>query len=341
MQRYHRQTILPQVGDQGQKKLLASRVLIVGAGGLGHPAVQYLAAMGIGHIEIIDGDEVHITNLHRQILFSDQDIGKNKAEVLAKKISQMNKHLRVSFTPQFLDKALALKRFGEFDVIIDCTDNFETKFLINDVCALYDKPMVYGAVSQFEGQVGVFWRSKGACYRCLYAKVPNAKIQNCAQAGVVGPVVGFIGTLQAMEAMKVLVGNDKDLNPLFGKVNFYDLCDHSFRSLSLAVRPDCLCHSSNFDGCKISDNLRPVCKVSSSALLVDVREIEEWNEFHIEGSHLLPLSALEAGRFPEFSADRKVILICKAGARARRAEDILKKMNYQNVSCSERGVYEY
>lgn len=341
MQRYHRQSILPQIGSHGQKKLLASKVLIVGAGGLGHPAAQYLAAMGVGEIEIIDGDDVHITNLHRQILFTDLDIGKNKAEVLARRIAQQNGDLKVSYVPWFLDKTLALNCFGNFDLIIDCTDNFETKFLINDVCALYDKPMVYGAISQFEGQVGVFWRSKGACYRCLYAEIPNSKIQNCAEAGVVGPVVGVIGSMQAMEAMKVLVGNDEDLKPLVGKVNFYNFCDHALHSLSVSLRPSCPCHCSDFSQSMISEFARSECKISSSALLVDVRELEEWNEYHVEGSYSFPLSQIEAGQVPDIDKDREIVLICKVGARAKRAKEMLKKMNYRNVNCTEKGVYEY
>lgn len=341
MQRYHRQTLLPQIGIEGQKKLLTSKVLIVGAGGLGHPAAQYLAAMGVGQIKIIDGDDVHITNLHRQILFTDQEIGKNKALVLSQKISKMNSDMKVSYEPRFLDKALALNLFGQFDLILDCTDNFESKFLINDVCAFFDKPMIYGAISQFEGQVGVFWKSKGACYRCLYSSTPSSKIQNCAEAGVVGPVVGVLGSLQALEAMKILVGANTELNPLIGKINFYDFCGHSLRNLSVSLRPSCPCHASDFDESKILEIKPSGCNFNSSALLVDVREPDEWNEFHIDGSYSLPLSQLEAGIVPDFERDRDVILICKVGARARRAEEILKKMNYNNICCAERSVYEY
>jgi molybdopterin/thiamine biosynthesis adenylyltransferase/rhodanese-related sulfurtransferase len=345
MQRYHRQSILPEIGNKGQDKILASKVLIVGAGGLGHPAAQYLAGMGVGQIEIVDGDDVHITNLHRQILFTETDLGKNKAEVLSKRLAMINGNLKVSFIPKFLNRSLALDLFDKFDVILDCTDNFESKFLINDVCALYDKPLVYGAISQFEGQVGVFWKSKGPCYRCLYSEIPKSKIQNCAEAGVVGPVVGVIGALQAMEALKIIVGQAESgsarLNPLIGKINFYDFCDHSFRSLSVSKRSDCRCHSSGFNKNDIIDFQREECVLSSSALLVDVRETDEWNEFHIKGSLNLPLSALEAGELPGIDKNKEMTLICKAGSRAKRAEEILKKLNYTKIRCSDRGVYEY
>ncbi len=341
MHRYHRQSILPQIGDEGQKKLLKSKVLVVGAGGLGHPVAQYLAAMGVGHIKIVDGDDVNITNLHRQILFNDRDLGKNKAEILSQKIREINPDVNITFASVFLDKNLALKIFVDFDLVVDCTDNFESKFLINDVCALYDKPMVYGAISQFEGQVGVFWKSKGSCYRCLYPAIPKSKIQNCAEAGVIGPVVGTIGSLQAMEAMKVLVNNDKDLNPLFGRVNFFNFCDHSFRSLKITEKPTCRCHNPSFCKDEILEATKETCHLSTSALLVDVREKDEWNDFHIKGSYNLPLSELETGTVPKFPSDQELILICKAGVRANRAKEILMKMNYKNIQCFTRSVYEY
>lgn len=341
MQRYHRQSLLPQIGSEGQKRLLDSKVLIVGAGGLGHPVAQYLAAMGVGQIKIVDGDGVQVTNLHRQVLFTDQDIGKNKAEVLSRKIATMSPDLHSSYEPYFLTKTTALKLFSDCNLVVDCTDNFESKFLINDVCALYDKPMVYGAISQFEGQIGIFWKSKGACYRCLYPQRPESKIQSCAEAGVVGPVVGVVGSLQAMEAMKILIGNDEDLKPLFGRVNFYNFCDHSLRSLQISVRATCPCHSFGYSPDEILEIRTTVCDSSSATALVDVREHEEWNEYHIEGSLNVPLSRLERGDIPAFASDREIVLICKAGARAQRALEIFVSMKFSRVRCADKGVYEY
>ncbi|MBK9294770.1 MAG: HesA/MoeB/ThiF family protein [Oligoflexia bacterium] len=341
MQRYHRQTILPQIGVDGQKILHKSKVLIIGAGGLGHPAIQYLAAMGVGEIKIIDGDSVHVTNLPRQILFSDQDIGGNKAEILSRKIGRIYSNLNISFESVFLEKSLALKLFPDFDLIIDCTDNFESKFLINDVCVLYDKPMIYGAISQFEGQVGIFWKSRGACYRCLYPSIPKSTIQNCAEAGVVGPVAGTIGSLQAVEAMKILINKFDKLKPLIGRVNFYNFSDHSFRSLDIPRRQTCLCHAPNFKKENIIEVKRAECKVGGSVLLVDVREKDEWHEFHIKDSINFPLSKLESGLAPEFALNQEVILICKASMRAKRAKELLTGMNFKNIQCSDKGVYEY
>lgn len=345
MQRYHRQSILPEIGNEGQEKIISAKILIIGAGGLGNPVAQYLAGMGVGKITIVDGDDVHITNLHRQILFLEKDLGENKAKILAKSITPLNKNLEVSWIPQFLNKSLALDLFYKFDVIIDCTDNFESKFLINDICALYDKPMVYGAISQFEGQVGIFWKSHGSCYRCLYPEIPTSKIQNCSAAGVVGPVVGVIGSLQAMEAMKIVVGdvgsNSTRLNPLIGRVNFYDFCNHSFRSLSVSQRSNCRCHYDQFNQNDIVDVQRTECDLSSSALLVDVREPDEWNNFHLEGSLNLPLSSLLAGTIPEIDKNKELILICQLGSRAKQAEVILKKLHFTKTRCAARGVYEY
>ncbi len=341
MRRYHRQTILSQIGEAGQKKLLDSKILIIGAGGLGHPAAQYLAAAGVGRIHIVDGDQVQITNLHRQVLFSESDLGKNKAEILAGKIKGSNPGLQVSHLPFDLDKTKALDLIANFDLVLDCTDNFESKFLISDVCALYDKPMVYGAISQFEGQVGVFWASKGACYRCMHPELPKSRIQNCAEAGVVGPVVGILGCMQALEAIKILVSGELEGMALIGKINFYDFLDHSFRSLALPLRPDCPCHREDFDRDRIAEGRRPGCQIGGSALLVDVREPEEWNEFHIEGSQNFALSRILAGEAPAIEKDREIVLICAMGARAERARVILKKMNFTKVQCAEKGVYEY
>lgn len=341
MLRFHRQMILPQIGSDGQKKLQNGRVLIVGAGGLGHPVGQYLAAMGVGKIGIIDGDRVHISNLHRQVLFNEQDLNENKAEVLCKRIKAINPSLEVSSEGYFLDKEKAVRNIKNYDVVVDCTDNFETKFLINDVCSFYDKPMIYGAISQFEGQVGIFWKSKGACYRCLYRNIPASNIQSCSEAGVVGPTVGIVGSLQAMEVMKILVGRSSELNPLVGKINYYNFCDHTFRNLRVPQRPGCICHDEHFDISSIDEISTPVCKAQSLSALVDVRERDEWDEYHLAEGINFPLSELEKGRMPHLSKEQDIVLVCKSGVRARRARDLLLNMNFKNVRCFAKGVYEY
>jgi adenylyltransferase/sulfurtransferase len=194
VKRYLRQIILPEIGKRGQEFLLNSKVLIIGAGGLGHPAALYLSAMGIGQIGIMDGDVVDITNLHRQVLFDSKDVGSNKSEVLAQKISLQNQDIQVVSYNKFLTKQLGKSLFSDYDVVIDATDNFASKYLINDLCLLFKKPLVYGAISQYEGQISSFFAPISACYRCLFPKIPQSKIQNCAQSGVVGPLPGIIGT---------------------------------------------------------------------------------------------------------------------------------------------------
>lgn len=341
MLRYHRQIILPQIGRDGQKKLQESRVLIVGAGGLGHPVGQYLAGMGIGEIGIIDGDKVHISNLHRQILFNEQDLNKNKAEVLCQKIKAIHPGCHLHFDGSFLDKEKAVRIIKNYDVVVDCTDNFETKFLINDVCAFYDKPMVYGAISQFEGQVGVFWKSKGGCYRCMYRNIPVSQIQSCTDAGVVGPVVGVVGSLQAMETMKILIGNDSELKPLVGMINYYNFCNQTFKSLKIPQRAGCTCHDAHFHTSQIEEVSMPDCHRTITAIVVDVREKDEWLEYHLDESIHFPLSELENGRIPEFDRSQEIILVCRSGARAQKARQILRNRDFHNVRCSARGVYEY
>jgi adenylyltransferase/sulfurtransferase len=341
MQRYLRQTIVPQVGAEGQRRLLGSRALVVGAGGLGHPVAQYLAGMGVGEIHIVDGDQIHITNLHRQILFRDSDIGKNKALVLADQVGKMNPDARVVGVPSFLDKKLALEMISKVDVVVDCTDHFESKFLLNDVCVYYRVPLVYGAVSQWEGQVGVFWNSRGSCYRCLYSRPPRSPIENCSEAGVVGAIVGALGSLQALEVLKVLVDRPQDIHPLIGRVNYYDWLGSNFRSLQVPQKPQCFCTRALMSPESIEDIPIRACVAPGTALLVDVRERDEWNEYHVEGSVHLPLSQIEAGALVDLENQREIILICRSGARARRAQEILSQKLKVKVTCSLKGVYEY
>ncbi len=344
MQQYQRQILLSQIGESGQNKIVQSRVLIIGAGGLGHPAAQYLTAMGVGHLGIVDGDQIHISNLHRQVLFEAQDIGQNKAAVLAKKISKLNPLLRVDVHACYLNKELALRLFPDFDVILDCSDNFESKFLINDICVLLGKPMVYAAISQFEGSVSVFWRNHGPCYRCLYAEPPKAKIQNCAEAGVVGPLPGIVGCMQALETLKILLYNaniESDFKPLIGCLNYFNFLSNEFRSLKIKPRLNCLCQRHVFDVSEIKDIQVAQCALVGNELLLDVREQEEWNQFHILGSVHWPLSKIEKNILPELNRDKNIMLICKGGLRAEKAMSVLAKSGFINIRCSQRGVYEY
>lgn len=345
MRRFQRQMLLPEIQEKGQRALMASKALIIGAGGLGHPALQYLAAMGVGQIGIVDGDEVQESNLHRQVLFEYKDIGKNKADCLREKYEIRGDPDQIVSYPSFLCKTSALRIFPEYDLIIDGTDNFETKMLINDVCCFLQKPMIYGAISQYEGQVSVFWKGKGPCYRCLMPSLPKAKIQSCAEAGVVGALPGIIGGMQAFEALKTLlnlkVGNEK-LKPLIGRLHFFDFSDNSSRILKIPTRIGCPCRAHSFDLSLTAETERPapVCEITKFEDFLDVREMNEWEEFHLPGSTHWPLSWIESGSLPENLRNRTLTAICQSGIRAGRAAEILSSHGFE-VNYTKRSIYGF
>ncbi|MGZ3773871.1 MAG: ThiF family adenylyltransferase [Pseudobdellovibrionaceae bacterium] len=359
MLQFQRQMLLPQIGEQGQKIISEAKVLIVGAGGLGHPAAQYLTAMGVGTIGIIDGDEVQESNLHRQILFSKKDLNSSKAFALTAAIKNINPALNVLAYPVFLNKEKALEIFPDYDVIIDGTDNFATKFLINDVCCFYNKPMIYGALSQFEGQVSTFWKGHGPCYRCLYKDIPKARIQNCAEAGVLGALPGVIGSIQALETIKVLIAQRKstntlnplkkfcmtfkeeDLHPLIGKIQFFNFLNNQLFSLNLKPNPQCLCQRENLLSEDIQETMMTTCHLPKTFLLLDVREEDEWQDFHIQGSQHWALSKIENGELPIQLKDETVVSICRSGQRAERAAELLKQNGFSKISFTRGSIYEY
>jgi len=224
LDRYQRQMVLAEIGLTGQRKLLNSKVLLVGLGGLGCPASLYLAAAGVGKIGLMDGDRICVSNLQRQVLFSTADQGKLKVEIAKQKLGALNPDLQIETYPFMLTPQNALETFEGWDVIIDGTDNFFAKYLINDAAVKLSLPVVYGSISGFEGQLSVFWSPHGPCYRCLYPEPPKGFIPNCAQAGVVGSVAGTIGSLQAMETLKLLLNeNGSTLLPGVGSLFFMDL----------------------------------------------------------------------------------------------------------------------
>ena len=239
MERYERQMILPEIGTRGQKAIGQARVLCIGAGGLGCPALQYLVAAGIGHIGIMDGDVVEVSNLQRQILFTLDDVGKNKAECARDRLAQLNKDVELVAHPQPLrDGAQALKLFAGYNVIIDGTDNFAAKFLINDAAYAAGVPVVYASILGFEGQVSVFNYKGGPCYRCLFPEPPPQAVQSCTDAGVIGALAGVMGSMQAMEVVKLIVQHNR-FDVLAGRVLFYDAAQCSFREINLPRDADC------------------------------------------------------------------------------------------------------
>lgn len=337
--------LLPEIQEEGQRALMASKVLIIGAGGLGHPVLQYLVGMGIGQIGIVDGDDVQESNLHRQVLFGDKDIGKNKADCLREKFSSRGDPVQIVSYPSFLTLTSALQIFPDYDLVIDGTDNFEAKMLINDVCCFLKKPMVYGAISRYEGQVSVFLRGRGPCYRCLVPSLPKAKIRNCAEAGVVGALPGIIGSIQAFEALKTLLNlklGSESLKPLIGRLQFFDFCDNSSHVLKIPTRKACPCQAHTFDLSQVTatGRLGPTCEPTTAEDLLDVRELSEWDDFHLPASTHWPLSRLKSGSLPEHLKSRSLTAICQSGIRAERAAEILSSHGFK-VSYTKRSVYGF
>ncbi|HGY09865.1 MAG TPA: molybdopterin-synthase adenylyltransferase MoeB [Oceanithermus profundus] len=237
LDRYARHMILPEVGPEGQARLKAASVLVVGAGGLGSPLLMYLAAAGVGRIGIVEDDVVDLSNLQRQVLYGTADVGRPKAEAAAERLAALNPHVRVEAHPHRLTSENALELFGSYDVIVDASDNFPTRYLVNDAAVLTDKPLVYGAIHRFDGQVSVFHHQGGPCYRCLFPKPPKpGSVPSCAQAGVFGVLPGVVGSLMATEVLKLLLGIGR---PLSGRLLLYDGLEAEFRELKVARDPAC------------------------------------------------------------------------------------------------------
>ena len=345
--RYQRQIILPNVGQYGQEKLSESRVLIVGAGGLGNPVGTYLAAAGVGTIGILDFDTVSATNFNRQFLFTPSDINQSKVHILAKKLSLQNPLIEINPIHETLDFQNCATIFADYDIIIDGTDNFETKFLINDFCAVTDKPFIFGGLSQMDGTFGVFQASKGSCYRCLYSEIPKAKIQNCADAGMLGPLAGIIGSFQAMECLKLILSKQSETGTYqyeFGNLVTVDTMDLYLQVAKINRSESCQCHRTGFQPqansySMISKN----CTVEKYDQIIDVRSSEEWNKFHLLESLNLPIDQIEGlNKIPAILSENMTYgLICDSGARARKAQWLLGELGLNNLYVIHRSVYEY
>lgn len=346
--RYDRQMRLPEVGADGQEKLLRAAVLCVGAGGLGSPALLYLAAAGVGRIGIIDFDRVDESNLQRQVLFDVDAVARSKAQQAAKRLKSLNPTIQIDAYDEELNAESAARLFPSYDVIIDGTDNFETKFLINDAAVKYKKPWVYGAIQGFDGQASVFDAQTGPCYRCLYPEKPKARIANCAEAGVIGAVAGLIGATQALQVIQLVTGHES-FEPLIGKLWTLDTKTLQTRILNIPKNHDCAACSKNQDNAVLTYS-SPVCgfvpeltpmqvRGRENACLIDVREQMEWDQGHIDGARLWPLSKIVEGHLPDVPQNAEIILHCQKGMRSLQAAQILKERGYQEVY-SMSGGYE-
>ncbi|EON78158.1 Sulfur carrier protein adenylyltransferase ThiF [Lunatimonas lonarensis] len=330
--RYIRQEQIRGFGREGQQRLAKASVLVVGAGGLGVPVIQYLTAMGIGSLGIADGDRVEITNLHRQVIYQPNQVGQLKVEVCKQWVKAQNPSIIVRTFAEFLTVSNALSVIESYDLIIDATDNFEARYLINDACVIAGKPFVYGALQGFEGHVSVFNFQSGPTYRCLYPTPPNAgQLPDCNQAGVLGIVPGIIGSFQALEAVKVITGFGQSLS---GSLLVIDLQDHSNYKLKIKENPANrqlkeLQDSYGLQSCQLEGEISPDLLASwilseKEFVLIDVREVHEFQHEHLEKAANWPLSKIDSSSMP-YDLEKPWVLMCQVGSRSKKALDILKR----------------
>jgi adenylyltransferase/sulfurtransferase len=355
--RYSRHLLLPEVGLEGQRKLKAARVLTIGAGGLGSPLSLYLAAAGVGTIGVVDFDVVDLTNLQRQIVHGTSTLGHSKLESAKARLTDLNPNVNVIGHEGRLSSENALDIIRDYDIVVDGTDNFPTRYLVNDACVLLGKPNVYGSIFRFEGQASLFYAKEGPCYRCLYSEPPPpGLVPSCAEGGVLGVLPGIIGSIQALEAIKWIIGAG---DSLVGRLVLFDALRLKFRELKLRKDPNCpICgeHPTihelidyqafcgigaepDYHGVEISvaELQRERTAKGDDLVLVDVREPHEWEIAHIEGARLIPLSQLP-DRLNELDGHAEIVTQCHHGSRSLKALEILKGAGYGKVRSLAGGI---
>jgi len=344
--RYSRQIVIPQIQASGQERIRNAKVLCIGAGGLGSPALMYLAAAGVGTIGIVDFDTVDETNLHRQILYGQSDIGKKKVEVARNKIQESNPLVTVNTYPVRINTTNVLEIMTAYDIIIDATDNFATRYLINDAAVLLNKPYVWGSVNRFDGQAAIFWSSLGPCYRCLHPAPPApGTVQNCAEAGVLGVLCASIASMQVNEVIKAITGIG-DLQ--IGKLMIYEALEAEYSKIDIHKNPQCVICSINPTQVSLLENYESFCgivnepEISASELkkkfanaedffLVDVREPEEFAQSRIPGSVLMPVAGfIDASAFKLLPRDKEIILHCHSGIRSATCLALIQSAGFTN-----------
>ncbi len=352
--RYSRHLIMPEVGMEGQQKLKAARVLCIGAGGLGSPLALYLAAAGVGTLGLVDFDVVDFTNLQRQIIHRTEDVGRPKLQSAVEKINAINPFVNVKTFETLLNSQNALELFADFDIIADGTDNFPTRYLVNDACVLSGKPNVYASIFRFEGQASVFATEEGPCYRCLYPEPPPpGLVPSCAEGGVLGVLPGLLGIIQATEVIKLILGKGE---PLIGRLLLVDALGMRFRELKLRKNPDCpvcgthrtvtklidynqFCGIPAHGGQQASVNsnipeitpeeLKQKLDRGEDVFVLDVREPHEYQICNL-GGYLIPLGELPK-RVNELDTSREIVAHCKMGGRSAKAVDFLRQAGFTKV----------
>jgi molybdopterin/thiamine biosynthesis adenylyltransferase/rhodanese-related sulfurtransferase len=358
--RYSRHLIMPEVGMEGQLKLKQARVLCIGAGGLGSPLTLYLAAAGVGKLGLVDFDVVDLTNLQRQVIHGTSDVGRSKLASARETLEEINPSIEIETYETRLTSENALPIFRDYDVIADGTDNFPTRYLVNDACVLLGKPNVYGSIFRFEGQVSVFYALEGPCYRCLYPEPPPpGLVPSCAEGGVLGVLPGIIGSIQAMETIKLILGNGR---PLIGRLLVFDALGMKFRELKLRKNPDCpICgthpsitrlidyeHFCGLRGEEQRDVWAGVPEITPQEvkkmmddrkpfILVDVREPHEYQICRIPGSTLIPLGDVPK-RLHELNSVDEIVDHCRSGQRSAQAVNLLMKAGFRKIHNLKGGI---
>jgi molybdopterin/thiamine biosynthesis adenylyltransferase/rhodanese-related sulfurtransferase len=352
VRRYSRHLIIPEVGMSGQKRLKAAKVLCVGAGGLGSPALMYLAAAGVGTLGIVEFDTVDESNLQRQIIHGQSDIGRSKAQSARESVLEINPYTEVVIHEVRLDVSNVMDIFAQYDLIVDGTDNFATRYLVNDACVLLDKPYVWGSIYRFDGQASVFWSAHGPCYRCLYPEPPPpGMVPSCAEGGVLGVLCGSIGAIQVTEAIKLLTGIG---DPLVGRLMVYDALDMTYRAIRVRKDPDCpLCGPNATQSGLLEDyeafcgtisleamaaaqestisvrTLKTMIDEKANFVLIDVREPNEFEIVRIPGSILIPKQQiLDGSALASLPQTKQIVLHCKSGARSAECLAVLKAAGF-------------
>lgn len=362
IRRYSRHLIMPEVGLEGQEKLVNARVLCVGAGGLGSPLALYLAAAGVGHLGILDFDVVDFSNLQRQIIHSEETLGELKVESARDRLLELNSDIDVKTYNTMLTSENAMDIIKDYDIVVDGTDNFATRYLVNDACVLLGKPNVYGSIFRFEGQVSVFDAKRGPCYRCLYPEPPPpGLVPSCAEGGVLGVLPGIIGTMQAAEAVKLIIGKGA---PLIGKLLFIDVMEMKIRELKLRKDPDCpICgehpiikelidyqefcgigRGEEVEGFAESDSLEisvedfhDLRTNNGKIVILDVREPHEFEICNFGDSKLIPLGELPE-RVNELDTADDIVTVCHVGGRSLQATRFLRNMGFKKVKNLRGGI---